>query len=246
MTDIASASHGKLDLGRVVRDTLAVTGKRPGFVLGLSALLAGVPSFLGGLLTGRHLHSPSDIFFSGFGLLHMVVMLFATSFLAASLYSLSLSELEGETPTPQEVFRRGGQMFLPLLGLNILFFLGVLAGMILLVVPGVILALMWCVSGPALMAEQAGITESFRRSTDLTRGHRWMLFAVFLLFFIAQAFVQSVLGAVGLAASFGSLDIFSVPRLFGSALIATATTALAYPGVTAIYLQLKELNAAAP
>lgn len=242
MADVANLGHGKIDLGRVVRDTLAVTGKRPGFVLGLAALLSGVPSFFGSLIVGHRMHSPTDFFFSGAGVINMVVGLMASAFLAASLYGLALSELEGETPTPQEVFRRAGQMFLPLLGLSILFFLGVVGGMILLIVPGVILALMWCVSGPALIEERLGITESLRRSADLTRGNRWMLFAIFLLFFIAQAFVDSVLSAVGLGVSWGSMDIFSVPRLLGSAILATASTAIVYPGVAAIYVQLKELK----
>lgn len=242
MTDIASISQGKLDLGRVVRDTLAVTGKRPGFVLGLAALLSGVPSFFGSLVTGRHMHSPADFFFSGFGLLNMVVMMLASAFLAASLYTLALKELDGETPAPQEVFRAAAQMFLPLLGVNILFFLAVAGGMILLIVPGVLIALAWCVAGPALIAEGVGITQSFRRSADLTRGNRWMLFALFLLFFVASAFVDSLLGAMGLAVSWGSADFFSAPRVLGSAILSTISTALAYPGMVAVYVQLRALK----
>src|SRR5512140_3632374 len=99
MADITTISHGKLDLGRVVRDTLAVTGKRPGFVLGLAALLSGLPSFFGGLFVRHQVHSPADFFFSGAGVINLVVGLLASAFLGASLYNLSLSELEGQTPT---------------------------------------------------------------------------------------------------------------------------------------------------
>lgn len=242
MADIADVDQGKLDLGRVIRDTLAVTGKRPGFVLGLAALLSGVPSFFGAQFTGRHMQSPADFFFSGFGLLNMIVMMLASAFLAASLYTLALKELDGESPTPREVFGAAGQMFLPLLGLNILFFIAVAGGMILLIVPGVLIALAWCVAGPALIAEGVGITQSFRRSADLTRGNRWLLFALFLLFFIASALVDSLLGAVGLAVSWGSPDFFSAPRLLGSAILSTISTALTYPGMVAVYVQLKALK----
>lgn len=244
MAEVVSLGQGKIDLGRVVRDALAVTGKRPGFVLGLSALLAGAPSFFGAMFVGHRMHSPIDFFFSGAGVLNMVVGLLASAFLAACLYGLSLAELEGRSPTPQEVSQRAGQMFLPLLGVQILFLLGVIGGMILLIVPGVILAIRWCVSGPVLMDERIGITESLRRSAELTRGNRWMLFAIFLLFFILQAFVDSVMGAVGLGVSWGAMDVFSFPRLLGSAILSTAATALAYPGIAAIYVQLRELKGA--
>lgn len=242
MTEVADLSEGKLDLGRVARDTLAVTGKRPGLVLGLAAVLSGLPSFFGSLLTSQHMHAPRDLLFSGWGLLHIVVVMLAGSFLAACLYSLSMRELEGETPTRAEVFAAGGQMFLPLLGLNILLYLGLALGLILLIVPGVMFGLAFCVAGPALIAEGVGVAQAFRRSADLTRGSRWILFALFLLFFVASACVDSVLGAIGLAVSWGSPGFFSVPRLLGSAILSTVGTALTLPGMAAIYVQLRELK----
>jgi hypothetical protein len=44
--------------------------------------------------------------------------------------------------------------------------------------------------------------------------------------------------------SWGSADLFSAPRLLGSALLATISTALIYPGVVAVYMQLREIKAA--
>src|SRR5690349_16452334 len=101
MADVAIHDQPKLDLGRVVRDTLAVTGKRPAFVIGLSFLLAGVPSIFGGVFASHHMHR-GFYFLSGWGVLHAIVMILLGSFLAASLYRLALGELEGETPTANE------------------------------------------------------------------------------------------------------------------------------------------------
>lgn len=241
MTDLAMAAERKLDLARVWRDTLAVTGRRPVFVVGLSFLLAGVPNYFGGMFAAHHMHS-GFYFVSVWGLLHTFVLMFVGSFLTASLYRLSIAELQGETPAPAEVFTTGAQLFLPLFAVHVMVFVGVVLGLILLVVPGVMLGLAWCMAGPALIAEQSGITQSFTRSADLTRGNRWRLFAMFLIFGLAMAIIQSVFGAVGLAVSYASPAFFSGPRLLGSAILATVSTALAGPGVAATYLQLRELK----
>lgn len=242
MADIAAIpSEPKLDYGRVVRDTLAVTGKRPVFVIGLAFLLSGVPSIFGGVFASHHMHE-GFYFLSGWGLLHVVVMILLSSFLAASLYRLALGELEGETPTPSEVFTVGGQLFLPLFAVNLLFFLAVCLGMLLLVVPGVMVALAWCVAGPALMDQRTGITQSFEESARLTRGNRWRLLGLFLLFGLASAFAHAVFGALGLATNYAAEGLFTGPRLLGSAILATAVQALATPGVAAIYVQLRELK----
>jgi hypothetical protein len=242
MADIAIHDEPKLDLGRVVRDTLAVTGKRPAFVIGLAFLLSGLPSFFGGVFASHHMHS-GFYFFSGLGALHVILLILLSSFLSASLYRLSLGELEGQTPTANEVFASGAQLFLPLFAVNLIFFLAVCVGLLLLVVPGVMLALAWCVAGPALIDRRTGITQSFGESAQLTRGNRWRLLGLFLLFGLAVGFVNGVLNTVGLAASYAAEGLLSGPRLLGSAIVATATTALATPGIAAIYVQLRELKA---
>jgi hypothetical protein len=231
----------RLDLGRVVRDTLAVTGKRPVFVIGLSFLLAGLPSIFGGVFASHHMHR-GFYFLSGWGFAHSIVLILLGSFLAASLYRLALGELEGETPTPNAVFTAGAQMFLPLFAVNLLYFLAVALGMLLLIVPGVMMALAWCVAGPALLDQRTGIIQSFEESARLTRGNRWRLLGLFVLFALGAGFVQGLFNGVGLATSYASEGLFTAPRLLGSAVIATAVRALATPGLAAIYVQLRELR----
>lgn len=241
MADIAIDQEPKLDLGRVVRDTLAVTGKRPGFVIGLSFLLSGVPNFFGGLFASHHMGA-GPYYLSGWAGLHVIVLILLGSFLSASLYRLALGELEGETPTPNEVFTTGAHLFLPLFAVNLLYVLAVGFGLILLIVPGVMLGLAWCIAGPALIDRRTGITQSFGESAQLTRGNRWRLFGLFLLFALAVSIVNGVFGALGLATNYAAEGLFSGPRLLGSAIISTAVTALATPGLAAIYVQLRELK----
>lgn len=53
--------------------------------------------------------------------------------------------------------------------LNLLFLLGVIAGLIAFVVPGVALYLLWSVALPALASERISVIDAMRRSWTLTR-----------------------------------------------------------------------------
>ncbi|HVL49424.1 MAG TPA: hypothetical protein VM889_12760 [Candidatus Thermoplasmatota archaeon] len=83
-----------------------------------------------------------------------------------------------------------------------LFLVGVAValGLVLLVVPGIILAVAFSVVFPVLALEGLGAVESIRRSLDLTRGNRMKLFLVFLALAVAHAGVALLAGIVSLAA----------------------------------------------
>jgi hypothetical protein len=70
---------------------------------------------------------------------------------------------------------------LPLVGLMILWYLGMLVGLMLLVIPGLILLTMWSVAIPALVGENLGVFASFGRSRELTRGMRLSIFGTWFL-----------------------------------------------------------------
>jgi hypothetical protein len=66
-------------------------------------------------------------------------------------------------------------------------------GWVLLFVPGVILMVMFWVYVPAIVVENAGVTECFGRSRALTRGHRWGIFGMFLLLGVVIAGLELIL-----------------------------------------------------
>ena len=51
-------------------------------------------------------------------------------------------------------------------------------GLLLLIVPGVLLALRWSLTVPALVIEDLSPRDAMARSSDLTEGHRGRVFAV--------------------------------------------------------------------
>jgi hypothetical protein len=75
-------------------------------------------------------------------------------------------------------------------------------GLVLLIVPGLVIATYFAVVGPVVVAEDSGIRGAFRRSTRLVRGNAWRVFAVVLgveilaaLVGIAVALILEAIGA---------------------------------------------------
>lgn len=109
---------------------------------------------------------------------------------------------------------------------GVLWFLGLL----LLIVPGIIIGLILFVAVPASVMEGRGIGKSLARSAELTKGNRWGLFVIGLVFAVPNlifsfVLVQTVLPALG--PLFGALLSTLVTQiLFGGAF--AACTAVAY------------------
>jgi hypothetical protein len=102
----------------------------------------------------------------------------------------------GEQTSVGACFQAGIAKFLPVLGLTILWGLGVGLGWILLIVPGIILMMMWSVALPALIGENLGIIESFGRSRELTKGSRLVIFGLLLVALIIVYLPMLLLGGV--------------------------------------------------
>lgn len=82
----------------------------------------------------------------------------------------------------------------------------VILGVIALVIPGIILAIMFSMVLPALLLENSGVIGSLSRSRELV-GHRWLkTFATFLVLVIIIAIISAILGLV--SAPFGSASNF--------------------------------------
>lgn len=133
---------------------------------------------------------------------------------------------------------------LPVTALALMCFIGILAGSMLLVVPGLMLWVAWAVVVPVFVDEKPGLLESFGRSLALTRGVRWQIFGIFVAVAVANWIIAAVVG-VALALSMVTLQL---PYLFvalGS--IVAALLALVGTAITAsIYVDLRQAKEDAP
>lgn len=138
----------------------------------------------------------------------------------------------------------GVSAVLPLIGVAILYGLGVLAGTIALIVPGVILALMWCVSAPAVVIEKKGVFAALGRSRDLTRNHRGVILGLVVIYWVAAIAFGMLLGVffVAAAGAFQPENALLFNNAVVNPLVTSLSTMLSACGVAAIYVELRTLK----
>lgn len=104
--------------------------------------------------------------------------------------------LRGQSIRVSEALQRAFARFFPLLGLSILYGLGLIVGTLLLIVPGVILLCAWAVAVPACIVEGLGPTASMGRSADLTKGYRWRIFGLLILLWVINGIGSQIIEVI--------------------------------------------------
>jgi hypothetical protein len=149
---------------------------------------------------------------------------------AAILY-IAFQSMRGRVVGIAEALRRGLARFWAIVGLAILTGLGIWIGF-LLIVPGIMFAIRWSIALPACVVEGLGPFTSMRRSAELTKGHRWKLFGIFLLLWAASWFIGLFIGLLLKPAGF-------VPAQAGQAVWNAAWTAFWYVTLVMVYHDLR-------
>jgi hypothetical protein len=243
-----STRRAKLEIGRVFSTTFAVVGRnlRP-FAL-VAFLFGALPGLVTlGVQTALGMNSmrpgPASILVGlPFGLIAFACAMISQS----ALMLMTVADLDGKPVAVRPALIRGVRAILPLLGLAIVYTVACGFASVLLIVPGVMLALAWCVSAPAYVIENRGVFAAFSRSAALTKGSRWRLFGLFLILLIIFYGVE--IAAIGLFGGFGGLakslangSAISVFQLI-SVLLSMIFAMLLHPGLAVLYSELRRLK----
>lgn len=145
---------------------------------------------------------------------------------AVVLYG-AFQEMRGQSFAIGESLTRGLTRFLPILGMFIIMGLAFILAALLLVFPVFILLSMWYVALPVCVVEKQGPTRSLSRSAELTKGHRWKIFGIYLVILIANAIGQNIVGfvfglggfVIGIIGTFAWVAIASVFQSIAVAVI---------------------------
>lgn len=219
----------KLDIARVLRNTLEMLQRNWRALLRPALLYLYLPGVVVGALQATRGAEAWAALASFLSVIPYVI-------LQGGLFRLTLADLRAEPLSTEEALAEGRRRGAALLGLSLLLGLAVFAGLLLLIVPGVLLALAWSVAGPALIGEDRKVMECFGRSAELTRGSR-----VNILLALLVLLVVDVLAAIPFAVVSAPF-----PFLVASALIWPAYSAvlMAVSSVAAatIYLELRGLK----
>ena len=244
MTDDRTEA-GKIDIGRVIGDTFGVLGRNFAAFAILALVLVGLPSAIVGWFTpAPDPANPLAAFGPNFFLAILVSIVFSAILQGAIIYG-TVQDLSGAKPSVNDALATGLRAFLPLVIVSILFALAVGLGMILLIVPGIMIAVAWCVAVPSLVAERLGIFDAFGRSAELTRGNRWRIFALFVILWVVSLVLAMIVGAVtGGAAMTAAMSGAPVPTqnpvfIIMNALVGAVSALLGATGVAVLYVQLR-------
>lgn len=135
---------------------------------------------------------------------------------------------EGRVPALGEALRAALPVFLPAALVVLLFSIGVGVAFLVLIVPGIYLAVRWYFAPQAVVADGLRGTEALRRSSEIVQDQWWStfgrLFAVSLVGLLVGLVVGGLLGAIGEAA--GSPALYVAGQVLSQA-AATSFGALA-------------------
>lgn len=250
MTDTTAASR-RFEIGRVISGTFGVIGRNFGPFFLMSLLLGGLPNALvsfgqAWITNGDKTFSPQMLLVS---LVSLVVVIVCAFVLQAAIVHATVADLNGRRVVMGDSLKTGLSNWLPLLGLAILMTLGLALGFVLLIVPGIILAVMWSVAVPAKVVEKIGVMDALQRSRDLTRGRRWAIFGLFVIYVIALWIVEALIMAAVMPfmlskgaptpETITGFTTVGVATMLASAVIATITTLISTAGGATLYSELR-------
>ena len=186
----APAAPGEFRIGQVFSQSAAVLSRH--FLLFfVVALVAGLPRVL--LEAGE-----TEIGGQAYGriLIGLFLSIILSTLAQAVLVYGAFQDMRGRPVNLGDCLRVGLGRFFPIIGLAICVTIGIMVGLLLLVVPGIILAVMWFVATPACVVEQLGPMSAMGRSSELTKGHRWKIFGMLVLVVIGAGIIGVIIGAL--------------------------------------------------
>jgi len=109
---------------------------------------------------------------------------FLNSFVTATLTYGVVKDLQGQRASIVSCVTVGFKRMLPALGVGLLAGLCMIGGLILILIPGIIVACMLYVATPASVIEKPGVFGALRRSRDLTLGHKGGVFGILFMLWL--------------------------------------------------------------
>lgn len=169
------------------------------------------------------------------GTLAFVVTIVGGMWLTGALVHVVVDARDGTLDTTVgDVFARAKPFIGTLLLASLLAGLGIIGGLILLVVPGIILAVRWSLVAPAVVLEGRAVRASLGRSNELVNGASWTIFALILIVGLITGIASSLLQAA----------FSGFPQFIEIALGQTIANAVVQPfsaiALTLAFLRLRE------
>lgn len=192
MTYPQSVSRGDFDVAALLRSAFDLLHRAPGPFLALAAI-----PLIPRLMEVLTVHGPPTggaAVFSGIASIAAFVL---AVLIQGAMLHMAYGVIRGRTVSLDEAFSKGLARFWPLLGVALLSTLLIVVGLILLVVPGIWLSCILFASAAVCVVETQGVTDSMKRSAELTIGYRWKVFALGLVLVLGAMLAGAVVSGIG-------------------------------------------------
>lgn len=239
--------EAQVDIGRVLSRGFAAMRANFAPFLAVSMLLAGLPTFALQYWTLSSLGVPDPIadlgsfwFVTGVSAL---VNLLSITLLQGALTRSTIFHLSGRDADVGASALLALRLLPALIGLSLVLGLIITFGLLLLVFPGVMIYCATVVAVPALIEERRGIGGSIERSRDLTRGSRWRVFLLVVLFWVFSTIVQAIVGVFsGAAFVQPGTAINALAGGIAAGVGAAVSTMIVAVLTAALYVELREVK----
>ncbi len=174
---------------------IALLGVVPAQLLSLLLLLSAVPDVNSTDEFGRTTTDGGDAFRLMAGTLSSTIVAgIATLIVTAAITKAVAHGYVDNAPIDLKTsLREALQRILPLIGMTIVYFLGVIIGLIPCGVGFFWLSVSWSVAAPVMMMERAGVFRSLGRSFSLVRQRFWPTAGLLILVFLMRSIAQQII-----------------------------------------------------
>lgn len=246
----ASPATDRFQIGQVISQTFAVLGRKLPILLFLGVICLVIPPVLGGTLalSTHGADRPVTSFWEAaidsqevgnanpLNSLISIVSYVATLYYQVCAMQIVIADLTRSEPK-RDQFGLAWRRILPYFGVLIVMGLAIVLGAVLLIVPGIMIAVALSVAMPVIVWEPGrGVMGAIQRSRDLTRGNRWRIFLLGLLYYIALALIFGVSALLEIALHLPA-DIWLISV---GVLLAAGSTLLTTAGIAALYAELRK------
>lgn len=245
MTDAAIAVETPaFSMGEVVSRTFSVIGRHFLLFFGL-ALLASLPAVLLALLirpVGKTGAAAAMLLGSRYWITFaatMLVSMILSVLLSAVLTYGTVTDLNGRKPSFSDALATAVRLFFPLVAIAVISTVGFGLGLVALIVPGLMLITAWAVAVPVRVIENTRILDTFSRSAELTKGHRWAIFGLLVVYGAIVLVVSLVSRPVLLAASAAQIGGLPVVYTVADTVIRAVTSVISATGIACLYYELR-------
>ena len=185
-----------LGVGEIVDATFTIYRRRFGPMFAIALMLVFIP-FLISLVGGCSLDAGGTTSCTSLiGGLGYFVSSIGTLVAGTAAILVAAEAYAGVPSDWRRAMRIGLRRILPIIGATIVAVVLIAIGFVLLVVPGIFVAVSLAVVWEALIIEGAGPIESIKRSWRLVSGERWRVFGAGLLVIVIAIIVFGVVSAV--------------------------------------------------